>query len=95
MKRCPYCGKEILAVAKKCKYCGQWLVTETKSMSWLERNVGPVVVIILFIAVVIGAVAFFKGRNNSNDNASPLQYEQRDNDPIEEDVDTIIVPDDY
>lgn len=24
-KRCPYCGKEILAVAKKCKYCGKWL----------------------------------------------------------------------
>lgn len=24
-KRCPYCGEEILAVAKKCKYCGEWL----------------------------------------------------------------------
>jgi len=24
-KKCPYCGKEILAVAKKCKYCGEWL----------------------------------------------------------------------
>lgn len=24
-KRCPYCGKEILAVAKKCKFCGEWL----------------------------------------------------------------------
>lgn len=22
---CPYCGKEILAVAKKCKHCGEWL----------------------------------------------------------------------
>jgi hypothetical protein len=27
-KRCPYCGEEILAVAKKCKYCGQWLNTQ-------------------------------------------------------------------
>ena len=27
-KRCPYCGEEILAVAKKCKYCGEWLNTE-------------------------------------------------------------------
>lgn len=25
MKRCPYCGEEILAIAKKCKHCGEWL----------------------------------------------------------------------
>lgn len=25
-KRCPYCGEEILAIAKKCKYCGEWLI---------------------------------------------------------------------
>lgn len=24
-KLCPYCGKEILKVAKKCKHCGKWL----------------------------------------------------------------------
>ena len=27
-KRCPYCGEEILAVAKKCKQCGEWLNKE-------------------------------------------------------------------
>jgi len=29
-KRCPYCGEEILAVAKKCKHCGEWLPEEHK-----------------------------------------------------------------
>lgn len=29
-KRCPYCGEEILAVAKKCKYCGEWLDENTQ-----------------------------------------------------------------
>ena len=23
--KCPYCGEEILAIAKKCKHCGEWL----------------------------------------------------------------------
>jgi len=25
VKRCPYCGEEVLAVAKKCKHCGEWI----------------------------------------------------------------------
>ena len=27
-KQCPYCGEEILAIAKKCKYCNEWLDKE-------------------------------------------------------------------
>lgn len=34
-KRCPYCGEEILAVAKKCKHCGEWL--EPKNISKKQR----------------------------------------------------------
>jgi len=25
VKKCPYCGEEILATARKCKHCGEWL----------------------------------------------------------------------
>ena len=24
-KKCPYCGKDIMATAKKCRFCGEWL----------------------------------------------------------------------
>lgn len=26
--KCPYCGEEILAIARKCKHCGEWLDEE-------------------------------------------------------------------
>lgn len=31
-KKCPYCGEEILAIAKKCKHCSEWL-DETEILS--------------------------------------------------------------
>ena len=30
-KQCPYCGEEILAIAKKCKHCGEWLDEDENS----------------------------------------------------------------
>jgi len=24
-KQCPYCGEQVLTIAKKCKYCSEWL----------------------------------------------------------------------
>lgn len=44
MKRCPYCGEMILAVAKKCKYCGEWLEnSEAIIADDKEEKLAPVV----------------------------------------------------
>ena len=37
-KDCPYCGEEILEVAKKCKHCGEFLDTSELSESGKEQD---------------------------------------------------------
>ena len=43
--KCPYCGEEILTIAKKCKHCGEWLdekkplyETDEKDNEYLDEN---------------------------------------------------------
>jgi len=42
MKNCPYCGEEILAVAKKCKHCGEWLYNDEEQKEDKEMVLCPV-----------------------------------------------------
>lgn len=39
-KKCPYCGNEILAIAKKCRFCGKWL-TENGTSEQIEEKTSP------------------------------------------------------
>ena len=41
MKVCPFCGKEILAVAKMCKYCREWLPEEPANTESNAKNEQP------------------------------------------------------
>lgn len=40
-KNCPYCGEEILAVAKKCKHCGEWLETKEEEAAAVSAELEP------------------------------------------------------
>ena len=40
-KLCPYCGEEILAVAKKCKHCGEWLDKKENVETRIEAKQVP------------------------------------------------------
>lgn len=43
IKRCPYCGEEIMAAAKKCKHCGEWL-TNKEDSNRKETIKSPIIV---------------------------------------------------
>ncbi len=45
-KRCPYCGEEILAIAKKCKHCGEWIKEEDEIQTVEKQPESPQIVYI-------------------------------------------------
>lgn len=43
IKKCSYCGEEILAVAKKCKHCGEWLYNIDSNNDFDDFKAVPIV----------------------------------------------------
>ena len=76
-KKCPYCGKEILAVAKKCKHCGEWLDGREKqpTCSTMPNNGSKdhykYIYVVLGVIVAIVLVYFLvSNKGQHEDNAS-------------------------
>ena len=75
-KLCPYCGEEILAVAKKCKHCGEWLDKKEKIDTQIEPQCIPErkrgfkkwwIVIFVILAIVIGLLVVVSKHQSKTD----------------------------
>ena len=56
-KRCPYCGEEILSVAKKCKHCGEWLDKDDAGNGEKRGRAHNKSAVIIGIAAAVAATA--------------------------------------
>lgn len=70
-KICPYCGKEILAVAKKCKHCGEWLNIEGTKKEKSQKNIYYTLIGLLIIAVIAGIVIFIGSSSSESETKRP------------------------
>ncbi len=81
-KLCPYCGEEILAVAKKCKHCGEWLdkkenvETRIESQYILEKKTAFKkwwIAILIILAIVLGLFVVVSNHQDKSDNLALVE----------------------
>lgn len=63
IKRCPFCGEEIMAIAQKCKHCGEWLNGKkkdynTKKQDIVGEDINKYITIACIAAVILLPISF-------------------------------------
>lgn len=101
-KRCPFCGEEIMAVAKKCKHCGSWLDESSKPSNTKQEinnvrmaspkaknGVKTSYVILAIVAVLVIAGGIYWSSASSPNNERPINSaESSISDPYDASNDT-------
>jgi len=77
-KKCPFCGEQILQIARKCKYCGEFLDRKAVSFSAKKKSYGILTVALLAVIVFLGytfryTILFYSGTRIEFNNAE-LSY---------------------
>ena len=82
-KLCPYCGDEIMAVAKKCKHCGSWLDESSKPLQerketqklhvkspnqTLKINKNYIIIGIVAFVLILGGFYWINANTSANNN---------------------------
>jgi hypothetical protein len=70
IKKCPYCGEEILPVAKKCKHCGEWqneYVSNKKTITKIGKYFRELSIIFTGIAITVVLGFWVNNKNNEKD----------------------------
>lgn len=99
-KKCPYCGKEIMAVARKCRFCGRWIEESIPNVNQLHQQdksykqehnaIKYVILCIIVVAIIILAYVFLSKPNShlsDDDTYSPaesVEYNTDSAEPFEE-----------
>ena len=52
-KNCPFCGEQILLIAKKCKYCGEFLYPKAVNFTKRKASYGGLITFVILIIIIL------------------------------------------